>query len=255
MLQPRVPACGCHLLEKRCRYMKKRNSYDMQPQQPRPKDKMSPRFVIPLVLFYLVVGVLLIWLEAMVTTIASYVLSVFLAAGGGFLLYRYIRSEPRERIAGMDLAIGLILLLTGILLAFNPGDLDRIFPKIWGLSLIFGGFLKVQYAFDEETVSVQRWWIMLVFAAVSLVIGTLALMSPAIFGENRNVVIGIFMLGEAVLDIVTYFLLTRGLRRHDAEKEAARLASAAAAKIPAAPAAPAAPEAPAAAPGSAPQEE
>ena len=196
---------------------------------PKKKNKMSLSFVLPLVLFYVTVGALLIWLEGMVTTIASWVLAVLLILGGAWLLVRYLRSEPQERIAGMDLAVGLILLLAGVVLALWPEDLAGVFPRIWGLSLIFGGFLKIQYAFDEKTVGVGRWWIMLIFAAVSLIIGILALLQESVFGSSAHLVIGIFMLGEAVLDLVTFFVIRRGMKKRNAEKEAAIQAAVAAA--------------------------
>ena len=187
-------------------------------------DKMSLRFVIPLVLFYLIVGALLIWLKDQVTTIASYVLAGLLMVYGVWLIVRYFRSTLEEQVAGKDLAFGLILLLAGIVLAFSPGSLQGILPTIWGLSLVFGGFLKIQYAFDEKIVGVKHWWIMLIFAAVSLIIGTLALLGSRVFsgGDSQTLfIIGIFMVGEAVLDLVTYFVISRGMKKHIAEKEAA----------------------------------
>lgn len=179
-------------------------------------DKMSLNFVLPLVLFYCVIGLLLILLEDWVTRISAWVLAAGLLISGGWLTIRYIRSKPEKRLAGADLAAGLILLLAGILLIIHPNDMEKIFPKIWGLSLVFGGFLKIQYAFDEKSVSVNRWWIMLIFAAISLGIGVLALLEDQVFGDNQHLFIGIFMLGEAVLDLVTYFLLKHGMKKKNA---------------------------------------
>ncbi len=190
----------------------------------KPADKMSLRFVLPMVLFYLIVGALLIWLKDQVTTIATYVLAVLLMVYGIWLTVRYFRSTVEERVAGKDLAFGLILLLAGIVLAFTPGSLQGILPTIWGLSLVFGGFLKIQYAFDEKVVGVKRWWIMLIFAAVSLIIGTLALLGSRVFsgGDSQTLfIIGIFMVGEAVLDFVTYLVISHGMKKHIAEKETA----------------------------------
>ena len=185
----------------------------------KPADKMSLHFVLPMVLFYLIVGALLIWLKGQVTTIASYVLAALLMIGGGWLGVRYFRSTVEERVAGKDLAFGLIVLLAGIVLAVSPNSLKDILPSIWGLSLVFGGFLKIQYAFDEKIVGVKRWWIMLIFAAVSLIIGTLALLGSRVFsgGDDQTLfIIGIFMIGEAVLDLVTYFLISRGMKKQQA---------------------------------------
>ena len=207
-------------------------------------NKMNLHFVLPLVLFYFVVGLLLILLNDLVTNVAAWALAVALVLVGGCLIWRYIRSGLEYRIEGVDLAVGLILALAGILLIISPADMKEVFPKIWGLSLIFGGFLKIQYAFDEKSVNIRRWWIMLVFAAVSLAIGVLALLNKAVFGDSQNLVIGIFLLCEAALDLVTYFLITRGLKKKAAPEPA-----------PAAPGVPDVPDVPAPAPQDGPSAE
>ena len=186
-----------------------------EPEARKKIDKMSLRFVVPLVLFYAVVGLLLILLKDLVTDVAAWALAAGLVIIGGWLLLRYFRSDIRERLAGMDFAGGLVLLLAGILLICSPGDMKEVFPKVWGLSLIFGGFLKIQYAFDEKSVGVGNWWIMLILSAVSLTIGILALLNKQVFGDSQHLVIGIFMLAEAVLDLATYFLLNHGLKKNE----------------------------------------
>ena len=182
-------------------------------------DKMSMHFVLPLVLFYAVVGLLLILLNELVTNVAAWALAAGLVLIGGWLVLRYLRSDTEKRLTGVDMALGLVLLLAGILLICSPEDMREVFPKIWGLSLIFGGFLKIQYAFDEKSVKVNKWWIMLIFAAVSLAIGILALLNKTVFGESQHLVIGIFMLAEAALDLVTYFLLSRGMKKQNSKRD------------------------------------
>ena len=182
-------------------------------------DKMSLGFVLPLVAFYAVIGLMLILLDDFVTNVASWALAAGIVVLGAWLLLRYFRSDNGQRIAGTDLAVGLILLLTGALLICSPTDLREIFPKIWGLSLIFGAFLKIQYAFDERSVGVKRWWIMLIFAAVSLAIGILTLLNRSVFGDNQHLIIGVFMIGEAILDLVTYLLITRGIKKQQAAQQ------------------------------------
>ena len=220
----------------------KNNQQVQQPQESvkKPTDKMSLEFVIPLVLFYLVIGILLVWLDTQVTTIATYVLAGVVLIYGGWMIIKYVKSEVEQRIAGSDLAVGLVLVLSGVLLFIKPSSLDTILPYVWGLSLVFGGFLKTQYAFDEKTVGVKRWWIMLIFAALSLVVGTLALLSRSVFAEdtNRNLIIGIFMIGEAVLDAVTYFVIHRGIKNYHAAKQPQAVVYVQTSTAPAAPEAP-----------------
>ena len=190
------------------------NQYAKEHSQP--FDKMSLHFVLPLVLFYSIVGLLLLFLNEWVTNIAAWALAAGLVFFGGWFLLRYLRADIKKRLAGADMAMGLVLLLAGILLISSPSDMREVFPKIWGLSLIFGGFLKIQYAFDEKSVNIERWWIMLVFSAVSMAIGILALLNKAVFGDNQYTFIGVFMVGEAILDLVTYYLLSRGMKEQTA---------------------------------------
>ena len=174
-------------------------------------DTLTARSMILPIAFCLVCGVLLILFGNLALRITAYVLAGVMILCGVWSGIVYLRSDPVRRITESRLATGLILLVAGTLLAFNPNYLEDILPFIWGLALLFGGFLKIQYAFDEKSVNVKRWWIMLIFAAFSLIVGILSLLN--LLGENRNLVIGILLVLEAVLDITVFFLLRHALKK------------------------------------------
>ena len=182
----------------------------------RDPDALTARSMILPIIFCLVCGVLLILFGNLALRITAYVLAGVMLVCGIWSVIAYIRSRPVQRITEARLATGLILLVAGTLLAFNPNYLEDFLPFIWGLALLFGGFLKIQYAFDEKSVGVRRWWIMLIFAVFSIIIGILSLLNPAFLGESRNLVIGIFLVVEAVLDITVFFLLKHALKKHNA---------------------------------------
>ena len=163
--------------------------------------------------FDLLFGLLLVFLKNTALMIAAYVLSGFLVICGIYQVVVYLHSTVMRKIIESRLASGLILLLSGIMLVFNPAFLQDIFPVIWGLSLLAGAFLKIQYAFDQAQLKIKRWWLMLVFASLSLVIGLLALLSPDFMGENKEIVIGLMLVFEAVLDMLVLFLMNRALKR------------------------------------------
>ncbi|QUA53530.1 HdeD family acid-resistance protein [Aristaeella lactis] len=174
-------------------------------------DTLTARSMILPIAFCLVCGVLLILFGNLALRITAYVLAGVMILCGIWSIIAYMRSKPVQRITESRLATGLILLVAGSLLAFNPNYLEDFLPFIWGLALLFGGFLKIQYAFDEKSVDVKRWWIMLIFAAFSLIVGILSLLN--LLGENRNLVIGILLVLEAVLDITVFFLLRHALKK------------------------------------------
>ena len=185
-------------------------------------NALSARSMILPIVFCLVCGVLLIAFDQLALRITAYVLSGVMILCGVWSVFTYIRSEPVKRITEARLATGLILLVAGVLLAFNPDYLKDSLSFIWGLALLFGGFLKIQYAFDEKSVHVNRWWIMLILSAFSLIIGVLSLLNPDFLGESRYLVIGILLVLEAVLDITVYFLLKHALKKTAAEAVAAQ---------------------------------
>ena len=176
-------------------------------------DALISRSMILSIIFCLVCGVLLILYGNLALRITACVLAGIMILCGIWSIIVYIRSKPLQRIMESRLASGLVLLVAGTLLAFNPNYLEEFLPFVWGLALLFSGFLKIQYAFDEKSVGVNKWWIMLILAAFSIIIGILSLLNPAFLGESRNLVIGILLVLEAVLDITVYILLKRALKK------------------------------------------
>jgi len=182
------------------------NEYD------RKNERIGRPMLFP-IFFCLVSGVLLILLDDLTRTITGYVLAAVVIIWGFWQIFEYIRSDAMVRIIEAKLAIGLILVVTGSLIAFSPDSLRELFPYAWGLSLLFGGFLKIQYAFDRKALGSQRWWILLILAAVSLIIGIVTLLNPAFLGERKAMVIGILLTLEAVIDITVFILLKRKIRK------------------------------------------
>ena len=176
------------------------------------KEQIGRPMLFP-ISFCLVSGLLLILLENLALTITGYALAACLIGLGVWLVIRYIRSEPIVRIVEARLAIGLILLVAGAMLAFSPESLRDLLPYAWGLALLFGGFLKIQYAFDRKSLGAEKWWILLILAAVSIIIGVVSLLNPSFLGDRRELVIGILLLLEAVLDITVFLLLKRKIRK------------------------------------------
>ena len=144
--------------------------------------------------FDLLFGLLLVFLKDTALMIAAYVLSGFLMICGIYQIIVYLHSPVMRKIVESRLAAGLVLLLSGIMLVFNPAFLQEILPVIWGLSLLAGAFLKIQYAFDLAQLKIRKWWIMLILAGVSLVVGILCLANPPFISTHRELIIGIMLI-------------------------------------------------------------
>ena len=221
------------------------------PEKTDPEESNANSIMLSII-FYFIFGLLLMFLKDQAIQICAYALAALLILFGGYQVFAFISAPVTRKLTEPRLAIGLVSLLAGILLAFRPTALDQLFPVIWGLSLLFGGFIKIQYASVQYTLKMEKWWIMLIFALVSLLIGIAALTRPGFLGDNQDLIIGIMLILEAVLDVIVFFLMNR------AKKKMAVYNGGMAIPVqenPVPAAAAAAPAAPAAAPASAPAPE
>ena len=174
---------------------------------------LDPWAMLLPVIFDLVCGLLLIFLGNLATLVTSYALAGLMIIYAVWLLITYTRSSTMEKITEFRLAGGLALLFSGVLLAFSPKYMEELLPFIWGLAMFFGAFVKVQYAFGEKLLGIQKWWIMLIFAGFSLAIGILTLVNPAFLGDSRAQIIGILLVAETVLDVVVFVMINNALKK------------------------------------------
>ena len=197
----------------------KQNSEPLPPENnaAQKKEQIGTPMLFP-VFFCLISGLLLILLEDLTMKITGYMLAAGLIGWGVWQIVHYFRSEPIVRIVEAKLATGLILLVSGSLLAFSPESLKDLLPCIWGLVLLFGGFLKIQYAFDRKNLGAEKWWILLILAAFSITIGVVSLLNPAFLGNKKELIIGILLTVEAVLDFTVFLLLKRKIRKQNAPR-------------------------------------
>lgn len=152
--------------------------------------------------FYAVCGLLLLLWPNLALTIANYALAAVLCVIGIVLIVGYIRAETMERAKDFGLTKGLILLLVGLVLLMKTQLLITVLPFLWGVAMIIGGFAKVQMAFDLRGFDRTRWWLMLLGALLSFVLGVLAVTKPVFLANTITQFMGISLLVEAVLDAV-----------------------------------------------------
>ena len=186
------------------------NFHFLKQSEKKPGELDTWSVILPFA-FDLICGILLIALGNLALRVTSYALAGVMIISAIYMIIVYVRSKPLVKITELRLAGGLVLIVAGALLAFNPEYLENLLPFIWGIALLFGAFVKIQYAFDELALKIEKWWIMLILAAFSMVIGILTLANPAFLGENRNVIIGIMLIVEAIIDLVVFLLIRKAL--------------------------------------------
>jgi uncharacterized membrane protein HdeD (DUF308 family) len=168
------------------------------------------------IVFYAVCGLLLLLWPNLAPMIANYVLAAMLCVVAMVMIAGYIRGEALEGMLNYGLAKGLILLLIGIVLFLRNDILTTLLPFLWGVAMIAGGFAKVQVAFDLNRVDRERWWLMLLGALLSFVLGVIAVTKPMFLVNVITQFIGAALLLEALLDLSALLIIRREVKKQDA---------------------------------------
>lgn len=129
------------------------------------------------------------------------------ALGAAMILFGLIKlvgyfSKDLFRLAFQyDLGFGLLLIALGILVLAKPaGVLDFIFIAL-GIAILTDGLFKVQIAVDSKRFGISTWWLTLVLAMVTGVVGLALVFRPWDSVRLLTALLGAALLAEGILNL------------------------------------------------------
>ena len=133
-----------------------------------------------------------------------------LCIGIGILnLIRYFTMDARASISSNALSSGIILIAGGLAVILLKETLMSIIPVFFGVAILIGGIGKLQAALHFRRMNAQRWYVELIFAAVSIIFGALILFNPFSTAMLLMRVIGLALLIEGLSDLASISALER----------------------------------------------
>lgn len=146
--------------------------------------------------------------DATITTI-SYIIGGILLILGVLSVIRYFKSDYGINVLDFDLVYGVLVIIAGLYLIFNPTMLATIFPAILGIWIIINSVTKFQYALMLKKLDKVDWKYTLLISFLTFAWGIILLINPLESVLVITQVIGIFIIIYAVLDIIDNFILKR----------------------------------------------
>ena len=141
--------------------------------------------------------VLLVW-PAETIDVFCKILAVGLIIMGGVDIASYFMNRSIHPFAG---ALGLIVLLIGIWIFLRPESIVSLIPIVIGVILCVHGIQDLKLAIETKRNGYEKWWSMLIIAAVSLVFGVLCIVNA--FGMVKLALqfIGIALIYDGISDL------------------------------------------------------
>ena len=162
---------------------------------------------------YFVAGIFLLIFPSLMVTITMWAIIVILAVYGIFKLISYFRQTPEEGASGYSFAAALLAFSLAAFIAVDSTSFASIFPHLWGLLLLVSGYAKIQEAIDTLRLKSKHWWLMLIGAAISIVLGIISITRPTAVLDGVAIFIGICLLVEAVVDLVLLIMMKQTQKR------------------------------------------
>ncbi len=141
-----------------------------------------------------------------------------IVCGALFIVFGAIRlvgffSKDLYRLAFQyDLVFGIFMVVLGIIMLVNPGTLTGFICVALGLSALIDGLFRVQMSVEAKRFGIGTWWLVCVCGVLSAVAGVVVMVRPAESASVLMTLIGISLMLEGVLNLITVIVAVRIIR-------------------------------------------
>ncbi len=176
---------------------------------------MKHNYFVNAVIMVLLGLVLVIW-PHILGVLLCYLLGGALIVMGVFQLISFLRGERLGFYNKFVMMMGIVLVLLGIWICTQPHIVLSIIPVVVGIIVLIHGLMDIQYTLDIKKAGSTKWWIALIAAILTLVMGLLLVFNPFTAYEITMVLLGIAMLYDGGSDLA--LLLFSYLAQRDTDR-------------------------------------
>ncbi len=157
-------------------------------------------YIVMSVLFC-VLGVVLLFTPGVSALWIGRLLGIGLILFGAIKLVGYFSRDLFRLAFQYDLAFGLLLMVLGIVTLSHPGDTLSFLCVMFGIPVLADGLFKIQIAMDSRQFGIRNWWLVLVLAALTCVVGVVLVFRPMTGVRALTALMGLSLLCDGVLNL------------------------------------------------------
>ena len=157
-------------------------------------------YIVMSVLFC-VLGVVLLFTPGVSALWIGRLLGIGLILFGAIKLVGYFSRDLFRLAFQYDLAFGLLLMVLGIVTLSHPGDALSFLCVMFGIPVLADGLFKIQIAVDSRQFGIRNWWLVLVLAALTCVVGVVLVFRPMTGVRALTALMGLSLLCDGVLNL------------------------------------------------------
>ena len=133
--------------------------------------------------------------------VLSRLLGILLVAFGIVKMVGYYSRDLYRLAFQHDLALGILTIAMGLLIALRPGWALNLLCLLLGIEIITDGLFKLQTSLDARRFGLETWWLMLAFAIVAGGVGVALVVAPVSGGQGLVRLLGVSLVADGVLNL------------------------------------------------------
>ena len=150
---------------------------------------------------FCVIGLVLMLVPETAFTWLGRLLGISIIVFGGIKLMGYFSRDLFRLAFQYDLAFGILLVVLGILTLSHPNDTMGFLAVILGIPVLADGLFKIQIALDSQRFGIRLWWLILILAALTCVVGIVLVFRPAVGILVMTMFMGVSLLLDGILNL------------------------------------------------------
>lgn len=139
--------------------------------------KMQGSYIV-MAVAYVVFGLSLLIKPELSTTVICYAIGAVCVIYAVANLIKYFTGSMNRMYIEPDFVLSVIICVFGIVTIVRPSVIISILPFIVGIVLVFSGLIKVQDGINLKRFNYDRWFLVLGFAVISVILGIVVLLNP-----------------------------------------------------------------------------
>ena len=144
--------------------------------------------------------------------ILAVLLGILFLVFGAVKLAGFFSKDPYQLVFESDLVFGILYLALGLLLLLRPAHTMAFFGIVSGLMLLADGLTRVRIALDARPFGIRAWWLILVSAIATAILGVVLLFHPSEGTQVLTQLLGISLMVDGVMNISTILAAVRVIR-------------------------------------------
>ena len=151
----------------------------------------------------ILLGLVLLFLPGVATSVLFNSIGAVCILIGLIHVIKYCTLDAHTAVTSNEMAQGLAWIIGGLSIIIFKGLLVSLLPILFGLVVLVGGVIKIQSALGFRRMNVTRWYWEMICAVVSVVLGIIILSNPFSTALLMMRVIGIVLVLEGCMDLVS----------------------------------------------------